>query len=1181
MKKLLPSIIILLFAGFFQLAKAQNTSNKGKDFWVAYSGHIDGLTSRLTLFLSADQTTDYEIYIGNVLVQSSTTTGVKIAANTCLPVTINPNAIPVYIGTSDVRETDKAIHVLSTKPISLYTVISNNARTGGTMVLPTNTLGKEYYAYTYKNAGASAGYAEFTIVATVDNTNIEITPTANERNNAHLSGVTFTKTLNKGEIYQYQSANKEDLTGSYIKSIDGCRPIAVFSGNTWAAFCEIGSSVNNPGSGDNLYQQLFPINTWGKKFVTAPFYNTQHGNAEILKVIISENNTTLSINGNSTSNHSKGEVITFSSTTANVIFADQPISVAQYQTTQSCNLNNTNNNDPAYPGDPEITVLNPVEQTLSNITVFSDLKAVVGNLTNIDRYYLNVIIKSADASSFRLDGNPVSGFVSIDAEYSYITINVTGSQPQHRLTATGGFSAVAYGYGRVESYSYLAGANIQDFTFQPSSAATGQKITSGCIGEEIKISINLPYKATKLVWEIDGDAVYTESSPVETGSFFRNNIEYFTFVYYKSIIYNTAGDYSFKVTATKPTADNCGNSEELIAGFTIDNEPTALFDVATVNCQEDEIQFTDKSLSNSTARTISSWIWDFGDGTPFSTEQNPKHKYLTPGSFNVILTASTETKCGKTSAPVSITIKPKPDAKFTANQNSCIDTDISFVNQSTIDPTGNIVKWNWDMGDGTKLSKIDGTPFNYKYTAPGKYTVTLIAESDKGCISIPSPLDVNITTLPIADFNIPDVCLADAQAVFVNSSTDYDGTIPAGLTYLWDFGDATSGALNNSTERDGKHKYNAPGYYTVTLTLTNANGCKQTLEQPFTVNGSFPKADFETLNPNNLCSNQTFTLKNISTVDFGNITKVQWYIDGVKYGDDDLDPTPNKLYDFSYPQFTSPASLQLKVKMVVYSGGTCSNEIIHNVDLLASPVAKFDALDAICLNGGTVQFTATETGGLLGTYEYTGAGVSPSGLFNPIIAGVGKHDITYTFTASNGCTNSQTQSIEVYPVPTVDAGSDFYILAGGEKQISATASGNGLTYKWTPSIGLSADDVLSPIANPEQDTKYTLTVTSSQGCYMSDDVYVYVLQNVNAPNSFTPNGDGVNDVWNVKYLDTYPNANVEIYNRNGERIYFSKGYAVPFDGNYKNQPLPVGTYYYIINPNSGRKSITGNLTIIR
>jgi len=128
---------------------------------------------------------------------------------------------------------------------------------------------------------------------------------------------------------------------------------------------------------------------------------------------------------------------------------------------------------------------------------------------------------------------------------------------------------------------------------------------------------------------------------------------------------------------------------------------------------------------------------------------------------------------------------------------------------------------------------------------------------------------------------------------------------------------------------------------------------------------------------------------------------------------------------------------------------------------------------------------------------------------------------------------------------------------------------------------LDHDDVLNPVANPTTNTLYTLTVTNAEGCTVAAQVTVNVLKNPVIPNAFTPNGDGINDTWNIKYLDTYPGNTVDIYNRYGEKVYSSIGYAVPWDGTYKGANLPTDTYYYIINPKNGRKAISGSVTIIR
>ena len=83
------------------------------------------------------------------------------------------------------------------------------------------------------------------------------------------------------------------------------------------------------------------------------------------------------------------------------------------------------------------------------------------------------------------------------------------------------------------------------------------------------------------------------------------------------------------------------------------------------------------------------------------------------------------------------------------------------------------------------------------------------------------------------------------------------------------------------------------------------------------------------------------------------------------------------------------------------------------------------------------------------------------------------------------------------------------------------------------------------------------------------------------PNTFTPNGDGINDVWNIKYLDNYPGCTVNIFNRYGEKLYTSIGYVNPWDGKYNGNSLPAGTYYYIIDLKSGTDVMSGWVAIIR
>jgi gliding motility-associated-like protein len=98
---------------------------------------------------------------------------------------------------------------------------------------------------------------------------------------------------------------------------------------------------------------------------------------------------------------------------------------------------------------------------------------------------------------------------------------------------------------------------------------------------------------------------------------------------------------------------------------------------------------------------------------------------------------------------------------------------------------------------------------------------------------------------------------------------------------------------------------------------------------------------------------------------------------------------------------------------------------------------------------------------------------------------------------------------------------------------------------------------------------------------VSDTVFVKVLKSPLVPNAFSPNGDGINDTWRIQYLESYPGASIEVFNRYGQKVFISTGYDVEWDGYFNGSLLPIGTYYYIINPKNGRKTITGSVSIIR
>ena len=110
---------------------------------------------------------------------------------------------------------------------------------------------------------------------------------------------------------------------------------------------------------------------------------------------------------------------------------------------------------------------------------------------------------------------------------------------------------------------------------------------------------------------------------------------------------------------------------------------------------------------------------------------------------------------------------------------------------------------------------------------------------------------------------------------------------------------------------------------------------------------------------------------------------------------------------------------------------------------------------------------------------------------------------------------------------------------------------------------------------------YTLTVTAPGGCITTDKMFVDVLKIPKIPNTFSPNNDRINDYWEIQYLDEYITSRTQVFTRAGQKVFECNGVYKAWDGKYKGKPLPVDTYYYIIEAGNGREPVTGYVTIIK
>jgi gliding motility-associated-like protein len=542
----------------------------------------------------------------------------------------------------------------------------------------------------------------------------------------------------------------------------------------------------------------------------------------------------------------------------------------------------------------------------------------------------------------------------------------------------------------------------------------------------------------------------------------------------------------------------------------------------------------------------------------------------------------------------SVLVDPLPAAAFTYSVPSCQTRTIAFNSSTSLANAGTITTWQWNFGDAASGTANNTSALpnpEHIFSAAGNYTVTLKVTTDKGCVSIPLPKIVTINPRPKAGFVVPEVCLTDPFAQFTDTSKI---AAPGSITaWEWTFGDATNSTganPNNSTQQNARHKYIAVGDYIVRLVAISNNGCRDTLTQNLTINGGNPVADFLPSATGKYCGNDTISIQNKSNIASGKITRIEISWDNINAPtvfETDERATPDTIYKHKYPDFQSPLVKNYSIRVRAYSGGICFSDKIRVVAINASPKVVFADLPNGCIDVPPYRITqATETGGIPGIGVYSGAGVimvSP-GVYNfsPAAAGQGTHTIKYTFTSTaGGCVDSASRQVTVYPNPVVDAGPDLTILQGGSITIQPTVTGNDLQYLWTENRYLNNNTIRTPLASPPADKTYTLTVTARGGCTAADQVFIKVLMAPKIPNTFTPNSDGKNDFWKIEYLDTYPNCKVKIFTRTGTQVFESRGYRTPWNGTMNGKPLPVDTYYYIIEPENGRTPITGYVQIIK
>jgi gliding motility-associated-like protein len=535
--------------------------------------------------------------------------------------------------------------------------------------------------------------------------------------------------------------------------------------------------------------------------------------------------------------------------------------------------------------------------------------------------------------------------------------------------------------------------------------------------------------------------------------------------------YTTFGTYTPTLTVTS----NNGCVNTATSNLIIHPLPIVAFS-PTGACVGSAVQFTNNS--SIPLGSITSYIWDFSDGTPTVGVTAPVHTYTVASPYTVTLTATSNQGCSKTST-TNLTIYPYPSVSLTPINSSCVN-DVVFIYPNASITGGNnpISGYTLSYGDGSPATLTTSLQYTvpHTYTAYNTYTVSFSAISN-GCKATTTST-VNVYPKPFANFVSSNFCF--------NSNTQFVNTSTIAATYSiqqhnWNFGD---GASPSSSLANTSHTFSGPGTYSVTLTEytfpETGLTCSISATKIITIN-PLPGPAFIT---NSVCAGNLTSFTNTSAALSQTITGWSWYY----YNNGQLNSnSQNPVYTY-----TSSGTFTAMLKAVNNFG--CSDSITNPVAVWANPAPSFTAPSG-CLNtvtnfteSTTIANTASNSisGWLWSFGDATPTVTTQNPAHNYIVFGT--YTPTLLVTSNKGCTGSTTRTVTIHPLPTVTFSPPGGCVNTNIQFVNSStiALGSIPSYLWNFNDGTTST-LTSPAHNYTLDNVYnvTLTATSNQGCVNS------------------------------------------------------------------------------------------------
>ena len=489
----------------------------------------------------------------------------------------------------------------------------------------------------------------------------------------------------------------------------------------------------------------------------------------------------------------------------------------------------------------------------------------------------------------------------------------------------------------------------------------------------------------------------------------------------------------------------------------------------------------------------------FSDGSNAYAKLVPTKKFGSPGTYWVRLVATTTLGC-KDSIQRNLKVLANPDAKISPeNALQClIGNKFHFVSKNMWTVTGDPLTHTWDLGDGTTSSKDS---IDHSYSAIKSYWITHKVVSLSGCS------DTSSTSAKIVSSPTPAFITNKDTACFYSQLFNFNDKTVFGSTYsvFWDFGDGTTAITSQYTGKT----YTTTGKKSVKLVVTTADGCKDSISKYIDIYPA-PAADFTVNTPVQCLQNNRFIFNNTTNENGATTCNYNWTISKP------LKNIPTKAIVDQIFVDTGFKSILLVAK----TDKNCVSSKVQNIYVAETPIVTIAGKNG-CV-GDPINFTSSVYLNV-GTpsYDWTFGDAGNSTLSNPSHTYFSANTFTVKLkvTSNLGCVGNATDlPIQAFVRPKAKFTSEYLLSRGLETDWKFTSQSTGADkYEWSFEDG-QKDYTGGPVFmtfNKTGDFKVKLYVTTNSGCFDSTSAYIFLKPELlyHLPNVFSPNDDGLNDVW--------------------------------------------------------------------